>query len=284
MFVLTVFLSFGQKQHLKPAEDFSQYEGVLKKYYDNVFPLLYKGYSKKPIARYTSMPAFSNEYSFSIETTGRKNYVVSNRLSANYWYAKNRKKVNLISSKTELSDDLYLKIVNLFKVLEEQIINPKIDIKIETSTAVTQQKGVITGTVVDILGEPVIGANITEKGTANGVYTDINGKFSLNVSDKAVLNVSYIGYTTQEFAAENNGNITITMHEDMQGLDGVTYYFTTTDKNGQVKIGETWSPSDDSFLGRVVKICDTIYSLENGSISQTEIVKDIDKLLNILKQ
>ena len=81
-FVWTTFLCFGQKQQLR-AKDFNQYEGDSKEYYDNVFSLLYKGYSEKPIARYTSMPAFSYQYSFSIETTGRKNYIVSNRLARN---------------------------------------------------------------------------------------------------------------------------------------------------------------------------------------------------------
>ena len=66
IFVLPTFLSFGQKQHLEPVKDFKQYEGVLKEYYYNVFPLLYKGYSEKPIARYISMPSFSNEHSFSL--------------------------------------------------------------------------------------------------------------------------------------------------------------------------------------------------------------------------
>ena len=104
-FILTTFLCFGQKEHLEPVKDFNQYEGVLKEYYDNVFPLLYKGFSEKPIARYTSMPSFSNEYSFSIETIDGKEYVVSNRLSESYWYAKNRNKVKLISNKTELELD-----------------------------------------------------------------------------------------------------------------------------------------------------------------------------------
>ncbi|MDR1223381.1 MAG: carboxypeptidase-like regulatory domain-containing protein, partial [Tannerella sp.] len=59
----------------------------------------------------------------------------------------------------------------------------------------------ITGSVNDETGEPVIGANIKEKGVAaNGTITDINGKFSLNVSQGATLIVSYIGYVTQEIA------------------------------------------------------------------------------------
>ena len=70
----------------------------------------------------------------------------------------------------------------------------------------------------------------------------------------------------------------------MMGLDGLTYYFASTDKNGQIKIGETWSPDDNSLFGRLVKICDNIYSLGNGNnISQMETLKDIDKLINELK-
>jgi len=207
-FILTTSLCFGQKQHLEPAKDFNQYEGVLKEYYNKVFPLLYKGYSEKPIARYTSMPSFSNEYSFSIETKKGKNYVVSNRFSENYWYAKNKKKVKLFSHKTKLANDFYLKLVDLFKLLEEQTKEPESKVK-----------------VVD------------------GVIHMVSG------------------------------------------ADGTSYYFATTDKNGQVKIGKTWSPRDNSFLGRLVKICDNIYSLGNGeNISQTETLKDIDKLLNELKQ
>ena len=52
----------------------------------------------------------------------------------------------------------------------------------------------LTGTIVDGYGEPVIGANIVEKGTTNGTVTDIDGKFSLEVAPDAVLTISFIGY------------------------------------------------------------------------------------------
>ena len=196
VFVLTTFLCFGQNQHLEPAKH-ADHKDILGEYYSNVFLLLYKGYSEKPVARYTSIPSFSNEYSFSVETIESKNYVVSNRLSENYWYAKNKIEVKLISSKTELANDLYIKIVDLFILLEELTEEPE---------------------------------------------------------------------------------------NDLMGFDGETYYFATTDKNGHIKIKTTWSPGDNSLLGRLVKICDNIYSLGNGgNISQTEILKDIDKLLNELK-
>jgi hypothetical protein len=73
-FILTTFLCFGQNNitHLQPARDFSKYTGNLKEYYDGIFPLLYKGFSEKPIARYTAMPAFFSQYSFSIESIDGK--------------------------------------------------------------------------------------------------------------------------------------------------------------------------------------------------------------------
>ena len=67
------------------------------------------------------------------------------------------------------------------------------------NTSVTQQSNRrITGVVKDAIGEPIIGANIVEKGTTNGIITDINGNFSLMVSENAILQISYIGYQTQE--------------------------------------------------------------------------------------
>ncbi len=120
------------------------------------------------------------------------------RLSENYWYSKNKKKVKLISNKTELTNDLYLKIVDLFKLLEEQTKNPE---------------------------------------------------------------------------------------DDLIGVDGVTYYFATTDKNREIKIGETWSPNGKSLLRNLVNVCDNIYSLGNeNNLYQSDILKDIDKLLNNLKK
>ena len=77
----------------------------------------------------------------------------------------------------------------------------------------------------------------------------------------------------------------VTYEEKIMRADGVTYYFGTTNKNGKIKIGETWSPNEKSLLGNLIKICDNIYSLGNGNdLSQSDILKDIDKLLNDLKQ
>ncbi|MDR3261078.1 MAG: SusC/RagA family TonB-linked outer membrane protein, partial [Tannerella sp.] len=88
------------------------------------------------------------------------------------------------------------------------------------SLAVHAQKKV-SGTVVDANSEPIIGANVVEKGTTNGNITDVDGKFSLTVSDNAVLQISYIGYVTQEITVGNRTIFEITLAEDALGLDEV---------------------------------------------------------------
>ncbi|MDR1406758.1 MAG: TonB-dependent receptor [Tannerella sp.] len=90
---------------------------------------------------------------------------------------------------------------------------------------VNQQTGKrITGVVMDTMNEPIIGANIIERGTANGTVTDINGDFSLTVSSNAVLQVSYIGYITQEInvlSAGGGESMIIRLIEDSQALEEV---------------------------------------------------------------
>ncbi|MDR2680686.1 MAG: TonB-dependent receptor plug domain-containing protein, partial [Tannerella sp.] len=85
-----------------------------------------------------------------------------------------------------------------------------------------QSKTRITGTVVDTNGEPIIGANVVEKGNAtNGITTDADGNFSLNVSQEAMLVVSYIGYVTQEITVGNRTQLQIILQEDLQTLEEV---------------------------------------------------------------
>ena len=86
--------------------------------------------------------------------------------------------------------------------------------------AVQQSTKKVTGTVSDSQG-PVIGASVVEKGTSNGVVTDLNGKFTLNVKPGAKLVISYIGYTTQEITIGNQSNFNVTLVEDNAALDEV---------------------------------------------------------------
>lgn len=88
-------------------------------------------------------------------------------------------------------------------------------------SAVTQQTKKITGVVVDDAGFPVIGANVIEKGTTNGVITDLDGNFTLEVPDGATIEISFIGYTAQEIAVNGQTNFNVKLVEDTQRIDEV---------------------------------------------------------------
>lgn len=79
----------------------------------------------------------------------------------------------------------------------------------------------VQGTVVDETGEPIIGANVLAKGTVVGQATDFDGKFSINVSPDAVLQVSYIGYDTKEVAVNGQTSIKVTLKENAVMLEEV---------------------------------------------------------------
>lgn len=84
-----------------------------------------------------------------------------------------------------------------------------------------QQGKTITGKVVDINGESIIGANIIEVGTNNGTVTNMDGNFSLKVADNATIRVSYIGYLEQEIKTAGKTSFNITLVEDTQSLEEV---------------------------------------------------------------
>lgn len=91
----------------------------------------------------------------------------------------------------------------------------------ETPKTMEQMQALtVNGLVVDSNGEPIIGANVLEKGTTNGSLTDVDGKFTLNVRQGAVLQISFIGYKTQEVKATSN-MMRVVLAEDNEMLDEV---------------------------------------------------------------
>ncbi|WP_242528006.1 SusC/RagA family TonB-linked outer membrane protein [Allomuricauda sp. CAU 1633] len=83
----------------------------------------------------------------------------------------------------------------------------------------TQQ--LVTGTVVDIQGQPLPGANVVEKGTMNGTQTDFDGNFTIEAPGDAILVVSYIGFMTLEVPVSNQTTVNITLEENSQQLNEV---------------------------------------------------------------
>ncbi|WP_455638196.1 SusC/RagA family TonB-linked outer membrane protein [Parabacteroides sp.] len=89
------------------------------------------------------------------------------------------------------------------------------------SVTITQQTKKVSGVVKDNSGEPIIGANVVEKGTTNGTVTDMDGNYTLSVSNNATLVVSYIGYTTKEIKVGSQAVVNAVLEEDAIGLNEV---------------------------------------------------------------
>ena len=92
----------------------------------------------------------------------------------------------------------------------------------DENQVVLQSHKQVKGQIVDAMGEPIIGASILEKGTTNGVISDIDGNFSLNVSaPNAIIVISYIGFKSLELPASDPNLKRIVMKEDTEVLDDV---------------------------------------------------------------
>lgn len=85
----------------------------------------------------------------------------------------------------------------------------------------TAHADVVTGTVVDETGEPLIGASVLQKGTSNGVATDLDGKFKIDVPKNATLVISYVGYDGQSVPVDGKSDLNITLKENSEVLSEV---------------------------------------------------------------
>jgi len=82
-------------------------------------------------------------------------------------------------------------------------------------------QSLISGTVKDVAGEPIIGASVVVQGSKMGVVTDLDGRFEIKAADDATLTVSFIGYTTERVKVNGRNNIAVVLKEDAQTLSDV---------------------------------------------------------------
>lgn len=154
---------------------------------------------------------------------------------------------------------------NVFEVLDKvfagtnitySVLDKKIILSTEEKNAVRQTTPAkITGKVVDINGEPIIGATIIEKGTTNGIVTDIDGNFTIYAStDKAEIEISYIGYKTQIIKPQAGRFLTIKLSEDTEVLDEVIVVGYGTMKKKDLTGAVASIKMDDSPVGTVSTI------------------------------
>lgn len=119
---------------------------------------------------------------------------------------------------TEVLDNLFENSGISYMISDRQIVLTQ---KTKDAFMSVQQMLKISGIVTDENDNPIIGANIVEKGTTNGIISDLDGKFSLQVDPGAILQISYIGYNTREITIKDQSFLTIRLTEDTQALNEV---------------------------------------------------------------
>lgn len=154
-----------------------------------------------------------------------------------YLFVYNNKKVNLnktISMQVEngtvadVLDQMFLG-TNISYVVEGRNI-----LLINTEKSQQRNSNVVTGTIIDASGTPIIGANVMVKGTTIGTITDMNGKFSIEASIGDNLEISYIGYITQSIRVGDQKELSVTLKEDSKALEEVVVVGYGTQKKGNL--------------------------------------------------
>lgn len=109
----------------------------------------------------------------------------------------------------------------------------------------------ISGTILDIKDEPLIGVSVTIKGTTIGTITDINGKFQLDAPENETLVFSYIGYQTKEVPVKGNSTINLILNESLNDLDVVVVIGYGTQRKGDITSSVANIKSDNFVKGAV---------------------------------
>lgn len=120
------------------------------------------------------------------------------------------------------------------------------------SNSTQQSTKKVTGVIKDATGEPIIGANVVVKGTTNGVVTGLDGDFSLDVPQNAILEVSYIGYMPQEMSVAGKNSFIIMLSEDTQKLDEVVVVGYGKVKKGDLSAAVSTIANVDKLMDRPI--------------------------------
>lgn len=115
-----------------------------------------------------------------------------------------------------------------------------------------KSKRLVKGTVTDLDGNPIAGANIIEAGTNNGLITDMEGRFSLEVDENGTIQISYISYETQELAVKGKSSLVIKLKEETKNLDEVVVVGYGKSNRKDVTGAVSSMKSEDMNMGVVV--------------------------------
>ncbi|NLO72242.1 MAG: SusC/RagA family TonB-linked outer membrane protein [Porphyromonadaceae bacterium] len=160
--------------------------------------------------------------------------------------------IRLISSKSALKVNKYVLLIFFCTGVMSLFAVPDQSVGLANEIAQQSQSVTVSGTVSDQNGDPLIGASILEQGTNNGIISDNNGRFRLNVrSSQSVLVVSYVGFATREIPVGSNRQIDITLTEDARLVDEIVVIGYGTQRKGDVTSAISSVKSEDFTIGKI---------------------------------
>lgn len=174
-----------------------------------------------------NLSAFSQNVSFSVQNVTVKEAMEQLKKTSGYSFVfsssdvDTSKKVS-VSGQNSSIQDIVKQILQGQNGLDYEIQGKKVIVKRQSVVTPALQNGRkvnVKGKVLDANGEPVIGAAVKEQGTTNGTITDFDGNFSLETNDGSTLEISYIGYRSQQLKALSGKLLAVTLHEDTEVLD-----------------------------------------------------------------
>ncbi|MDB8921416.1 SusC/RagA family TonB-linked outer membrane protein, partial [Parabacteroides merdae] len=140
-----------------------------------------------------------------------------------------------------------------YKIVDKHIIITKVN-----NLSKGQSIKKVTGVITDDKGEPIVGANVIEKGSTNGTVTNVDGNFTIDVSEGSILLISYIGYDTYEMKVTAKTSYNIVLKEDSEALDEVVVvgYGTMKKKEltgsvSSLKAGDIVKVASNSFTNAI---------------------------------
>lgn len=201
------------------------------------------------------MTISAQNVSFSTNKVTLKSAFEKIEKASKYKIAYNSSQLNANRSVTlsKKSDDVFGMLTQLLKGTNctYELEGNYIIIKPQQKTQTSGKKVKVRGVIKDETGEPIIGATVRVKGQSEGTVSDFDGNFTLDVTDNNTLQISYIGYQTQEFAVGKQHHFSIVLEEDKKILNEVVVIGYGTQKKGDITSSVGSVKSEDFTAGAI---------------------------------
>lgn len=203
----------------------------------------------------SQMTISAQNVSFSTNKVTLKSAFEKIEKASKYKIAYNSSQLNANRSVTlsKKSDDVFGMLTQLLKETNctYELEGNYIIIKPLQKNQTSGRKVKVRGVIKDETGEPIIGATVRVKGQSEGTVSDFDGNFTLDVTDDNTLQISYIGYQTQEFAVGKQHHFSIVLEEDKKILNEVVVIGYGTQKKGDITSSVGSVKSEDFTAGAI---------------------------------